>query len=502
MTTDQMSQFNSKDGISAAELFVKGLGLAYSDFTILDTMLTDIDRDQISLKTELGMGITLETPFIASPMDTVVRPEMDIHAALNGGIACEHYNYKKPDGTPDLDQQEKNVADVKRWENGFIEHPVVVSPSMTIGQVIERGIEHKVGDDPLDTFPVTARGTPHGTVVGLLRKQDYSRVDHLNAKVSERMLPLEKLIYGQWPITLEEANKRLWDQHLLYLPILDRGGRLKYLVTRSDIDKNEEYPLATKDDKKRLRVLFAVETRPEYAYERMERCFGAGADGVVIDTSQGFTGYEIEMIRYIRGKYPTKLCIGGNFSTKVAADALTEEGMHIGRDGQGSGSICTTAGAIGISRAGATGVYWAPGHVADGGIRLVGDFFKAIALGAKACMLGNMLAGTKESPGEIEIDPQSGLPMKVYRGMGSKEANVGGIRGYSRLPQGESGHVKYLGSMDDWIPLIRDGLLSAMHVQNCMTIPELQERVRSGEIRFERLAPGAMRETGIHDLYK
>jgi IMP dehydrogenase len=282
----------------------------------------------------------------------------------------------------------------------------------------------------------------------------------------------------EWPITLKQANKKLWEKHLLFLPIVDKKGNLKYLVTRADLDKNEEYPLATKDEKKRLRVLFAVETRKDPAYERLERCFAAGADGCIIDTSQGFTKYEMAMVKYINRKYSDKLVIGGNISTPEAYRFLNKLGLDAYRCGQGSGSICTTAGAIGISRAGAAGVYHSAKQkgrmktIADGGLRQVGDIKKALTLGAHCVMLGNMLAGTEESPGETMIDPETGLPVKVYRGMGSKEANVGGIRGYSKLPQGVSGNVRYRGSIHQWVPLIRDGLYSAFQVLNVRSIQE------------------------------
>ncbi|MCK4521504.1 MAG: IMP dehydrogenase [Nanoarchaeota archaeon] len=495
-------------GLSAEELFTRDGGITYDDFTILDTIFTDIDKENINLETILGKGISLKTPIIAAPMDTVTNAALCIALALEGGIGCIHYNFKKAGGvTPDIDAQIKEIKSVKRFENGFIENPVTVSPDYTIAQAIEIGEKNKVGGSPIDTFPVTYGGRPHGRLLGLLRKQDYSRSKHTSLKVRVRMLPLEKLIMAECPVTLEEANEKLWDAHLLFLPIVDKKMILKYLVTRSDIDKNEEYPLATKDEKKRLRVLFAVETRPELAYERLEKGFVAGADGCIIDTSQGYTKYEVGMIKYVLGKYKDKLVIGGNISTKEAYNELDKLGLHAYRCGQGSGSICTTAGAIGISRAGATGVYECAKQngnmktIADGGLKQVGDIKKALVSGADCVMLGNMLAGTEESPGKTKIDPESGLPIKEYRGMGSKEANVGEkIRGYSKLPQGVSGNVKYKGSIHQWIPLIRDGLISAFHVLNCRNINELHEKMYSGQIRFERKTIGSIEESGVHDL--
>ncbi|MDD5086213.1 MAG: IMP dehydrogenase [Candidatus Nanoarchaeia archaeon] len=494
---------SSKSGISAEKLFKEGLGINYDDFTILDTSFTDIDREEINLETSLGKNVVLKTPIIASPMDTVTNAEMCIAIALQGGIGCIHYNFKNPDGSLDIDKQAEIVKQVKRFENGFIENPVTVSPEHKIYETIKIGEEHKVGKSAIDTFPVTENGKSHGKVVGILRKQDYSRTKHTNLMVKERMIPLEKLIMAEWPITLDEANDMLWDNHILSLPIVENGN-LKYLVTRSDLDKNEEYPLATKDDKKRLRVLFAVETRPEIAYERLEKCFNAGADGCIIDTSQGYTKYERDMAKYIEKKYTDKLLIGGNISTKEACEALEKWGLDAYRCGQGSGSICTTAGAIGISSAPVSAVYDCAKTtkkmktIADGGIKQVGDIVKALAVGADAVMLGNMLAGTEESPGDVIIDPQSGLPIKGYRGMGSKEANVSGIRGYSRLPQGFSGYVKYRDSIHEWVPLIIDGIISGFHVKNCKSIKEIHKKIDSGDLRFQINSSKQSKEKGLY----
>jgi len=502
-----------RSGISAAELFKRGEGITYDDFNILDTEFTDIDRGDINLKTDLGKGIYLNIPIISSPMDTVTNAALCIALGLEGGIGCLHYNHKKPDGSVDIDQQIREIELVKRFESGFIEDPIVLSPENTIAQAIGIGEKYNVGKGFIDTFPVTEGGLPHGKLLGMLRKQDFSRAKHTELKVKDRMVPLEKLLQegqvSEWPITLSQANKKIWDLHVLSLPISEKNGNLKYLVTRADLDKNEEFPNATKDDKKRIRVLFAIETWEKLGYERAERGFAAGADGVVPDTSQGFTKYSFNMLKYLVKKYPDKLIIGGNTSTPEAYRAIAKLNVDLNRLGQGSGASCTTIDAIGIGRAGAAGVYDCTREksklkiLTDGGLKKVSDIVKALTIGADCVMLGYLLAGTEESPGETIIDSQSGLPIKVYRGMGSKEANVGGgLRGYSRLPQGVSGHVNYRGSVHSWIPLITDGLTSALHTLNCSSIDELHKKMYSGEIRFERRTLGSMNETGVGDLIK
>jgi IMP dehydrogenase len=499
----------SSSGISGKELFQRGIGITYSDFTILNTRKIEKSKTEITLETKLGKDVVLQTPLIASPMDTVTNAELCIAIALEGGIGVIHYNHKDANNVPDIEAQIREVEKVKRYENGFIEHPVTVAPYNTINEVITIGNQFKTGKSVIDTFPVTENGKSDGHLIGLLRKQDYSRALHTNLKVENRMLKLEKLIHEKVPITLEQANEILWKEHILYLPIVDSQGNLKYLVTRTDIDKNEQYPLATKDNRKRLRVLFAVDTWYDKSFERLEGCFGVGADGVVVDTSQGFSKHEEKMLKYIAKKYSDKLIIGGNISTSEAAIFLTNMGIiDAYRCGQGSGSICTTAGAIGISRSGASGVYDCaysirknknrPVTIADGGIKEVGDINKALTIGAGCVMLGKMLAGTEEAPGETRIDPVSGQMVKIYRGMGSAEANVGGIRGYSRLPQGVSGSVKYNGSIHQWVPLIRDGMISGFEAMSCKSIEELHKLFYTGKIRFEQRSIASLQESGIN----
>jgi len=472
-----------RSGISAEELFLPGSEQSYGHFLLKDTLLTEIDRSDISLKTDLGKGITLETPIIAAPMDTVTNAKACIALALQGGIGGIHYNYKDGD-RPDIDAQAAEVALVKRYQAGFIEHPIVVSPDMTIGEAVGQAENFTVGDATIDTFPVTENGMVNGKLVGLLRKQDYSSISHQGASVRDRMLKLDHLVYETStpdnPITLERANQILWDRHIPSLSIVDENGNLQKLVTRTDIDKREMYPLATMDDNNRLSVLFAVETFEQPGYERLEACFAAGADGVIIDTSQGFTKYERAMIKHIKAKYHNKLLMGGNISTIEAAHWLAEMGVDAYRCGQASGSICTTTGAIGIGSANATAVYECarairngtghkPVNVADGGVGNVGDIVKALALGAGAAMCGKLLAGTEEGPGDMIQHPRTNEPVVVYRGMGSEAANVGKTRAYGKLAQGISSFAPYRGSIHEWVPKIRDGLLAAFHAHNMIS---------------------------------
>ena len=499
---------NERSGLCAEEFFAHGQGISYGMFHILDTHYTEITKEHVSLATDLGKGVKLHLPLIAAPMDTVTNARFCIALALQGGLGAIHFNHQPHAGRTSIDEQVDEITRVKRFQNGFIQDPLAVAPEMTIKQALESGTRYNTGGSLIENFPVTHDGSSNGKLLGLLRKQDYFSGSRLDARVKERMIGLDKLVVAQHPITLAEAHQTLWNYHVPLLLITDNEGCLKYLVTRSDVEKQEQYPHATLDERQRLRVLFAVSTRPEETCERLEQGFAAGADGVIIDTSQGYAFYEKEMIRHIKSKYPEKLIIGGNVSTAEAVRFLVYEGADAYRCGQGIGSICTTAGTIGIAREAATSVYECARAarntplktIADGGMKEVGHIFKALALGAHACMLGGLLAGTEEGPGEADdADPLTGSPVKKYRGMGSKEANVGGMRGYSRIPEGIPRKVIYRGSIHSWVPLIEDGLRHSFEVQNYRTISELHEALIAGKVRFER---GVGESVGKGDLIR
>jgi IMP dehydrogenase len=498
-----------RSGFSAEELFARGKAITYSGFKILNTRFSQISKDQVDLETHLGKGISLKTPIIASPMDTVTNARLAIAIAREGGIACIHYNHQDHNKNIVVDEQVDEIIRVKRAQNGFIENPITLSPDMTIAQAIEMGERHKIGEEPIRVFPVTENGKSGSKLVGLLRSDDYFRKTRTDSRVRDRMLARDKLITADLGIGLEDAREMLWGNKIKSLPIVDSGDNLVYLVTRGDVELLEQFPGATVDEKGRLRVLFSVSTWQNPSYERLEKGFAAGADGVIVDTSQGHSRFAHEMLRHIAEKYPDKLLIGGNISTAEAATALARLGfVDAYRCGQGSGSICTTSGAIGVGRSGASGVYECARAtresgivtIADGGLKEPGDIHKALALGAGAVMLGNLLASTAEAPGEMQMGPD-GVPIKKYRGMGSSEANAGGgLRGYTRFPEGVPGFVTYHGSVHEWVPLLMDAVKHGFEVDNCREVRELHEAMYSGEIRFEEETHASLQESKPHSL--
>ncbi|HLC54561.1 MAG TPA: IMP dehydrogenase [Candidatus Nanoarchaeia archaeon] len=500
----------ARSGLSAEELFVRGEEITYDDFTILNTQFSETCKRRVSLRTNLGKGVLLEVPIMASPMDSVTSPRLAIAIAQLGGIAVIHYNHKDADGRPSIDEQIADIARVKRSQNGFIEDPLVVEPDMSIEYAIELGKKDREPEETISTFPVTENGQSHGRLVGLLRRDDYLLGFRTGLQVRERMLGIDKLIVGNSTMSLKQARKMIWDNHIRSLPIVNEEGNLVYLVTRGDMEKSEQFPQTTMDEKGRLRVLFAVSTWPE-SYERVERGFAAGADGVVVDTSQGFGKHPFEMLRYIAGKHPDKLLIGGNISTSEAALALARlDFVDAYRCGQGSGSICTTADAIGIGRAGATAIYECARAVhkseskmvtiADGGIRFAGDITKALALRAGAVMVGSMLAGSDECPGKKKLD-ERGRKIMEYWGMGSKKANVGGevrVRDYGAHEEGIVKQVPYKGKLKEHLPEVVDALLHSFEVLNCGSISDLHQGTKNGDVRFGKRGLASIMESRPH----
>ena len=451
------------DGLKLAELMSQGQGLTYDDILLLPSYI-DFAADDVDLSCQLTKNISMKAPFVSSPMDTVSEENMAIAMALNGGIGILHNNMKP-------EEQARQVSSVKRWRNGFILNPKVLGPNNTAGDI--RDIKSTMG---FTGIPITAGGANHGKLLGLVCNKDIDTVDD-ETLLSTVMTPLNKLVKavlskGQ-KLSLKDCKEKLHACKHGYLPVVSATDELQMLCSREDTTKESEWPLATMDENQQLRCGAAIGTRPDDRI-RAKLLVEAGVDVIVIDSSQGNSLYQIDMIRHLKSSYPKVDIIAGNVVTKGQAKNLIDAGADGLRIGMGAGSICITQEVMAVGRPQATAVYqtaqYATGErgvpvIADGGIKNVGHIAKALTLGASAGMLGGMLAGTTEAPGEYFYS--NGQRLKKYRGMGSIEAMAQGKESGKRylsesqkvqVAQGVSGAVADKGSVHGFVPYLFKGL--------------------------------------------
>jgi IMP dehydrogenase len=486
------------DGYSAKELFQRASGLTYNDLILLPGHIHFAVQD-VQLQSRISKKISLHTPIISSPMDTVTEAQMAIHMALLGGMGIIHYNNT-------IEEQAHEVRLVKRYKNGFITDPIVLSPQHSVAD-IDR-IREEFG---FSGVPITDTGKMGGQLLGIVTNRD---VDFL----TDRTQPLERvmttqLITAQEGIPLEEAYATLEVSKKGKLPIVNAQGALVALMSRTDLRKMRNFPLATKDDRGRLIVGAAVGTR-ESDWARLEALVAEGLDLVVLDSSQGDSIYQLDMIRRIKSYYPDLQVVGGNIVTQQQAAHLIQAGVDGLRVGMGVGSICTTQEVTAVGRPQATAVYQVAQYaeaqdvpiIADGGVSNIGHVTKALAVGASAVMMGSMLAGTAEAPGEYFY--KDGIRLKKYRGMGSKEAMSKGssVRYFGEnsrilVAQGVSGSVVDKGSIRHYLPYIIQGIKHGLQDLGVETVSQLHERLRNGLLRFEKRSAAATAEGGVHSLY-
>jgi IMP dehydrogenase len=450
---------------------------------------------EVNLATRVSRNISLNIPLVSAAMDTVTESRLAIALAQEGGIGIIHKNL-----TPA--EQAREVARVKRHEAGVLRDPITVSPEQTIRDVMELSRQHGFSG-----FPVV-QGKQ---VVGIITNRDLRFEEALDAKVSTRMTPKERLVTVSEGATLEEA-KRLLNKHRLERVIVVNGGyELRGLITVKDIMKATEHPLAAKDHLGKLRVGAAVGVG-EGTEERVEALVKAGVDLLVVDTAHGHSKGVLERVKWVKKHYPNVDVIGGNIATAAAAKALVEHGADGVKVGIGPGSICTTriVAGVGVPQISAvadvaealkgTG---AP-LIADGGIRYSGDISKAIAAGAYAVMMGGMFAGTEEAPGEIVLF--QGRSYKSYRGMGSVGAmQKGSADRYFQesdnpnadklVPEGIEGRVPYKGSVLNILYQLTGGVRASMGYCGCSTIEEMRNKAE-----FVEITAAGMRESHVHDV--
>jgi len=493
------------DGHSAADIFeskTQKSGLTYDDLICLPGHI-NFGVHEVVLESQFTKKIKLRVPIVSSPMDTVTEANTAIAMALEGGIGIIHANLTIAD-------QVKEVQKVKKYESGFIMDPICITPDMKLADL--DALREKVG---YTGFPVTVDGKMGSKLMGFIAKRDTDFVPNRDVPVSEIMTAIAEVVTAEEGIELSAANKILHKSKKGKLPIVSKAGGLVALVARADLKKNASYPLATKDKNKALMVAAAIGTRPEDK-ERVKQLVKAGVDAIVIDSSQGDSVFQHEMLKWIKTEFAGSVeVIGGNVVTKRQAKNLIDSGADALRVGMGIGSICTTQEVCACGRAQASAVYnvakLCKAHgvpiIADGGISSPGHIVKALALGAGTVMCGSLLAGTEESPGEYFFT-ETGTRLKRYRGMGSIEAmkkgsddRYFGSSSTVKVAQGVSGTVQDKGTLHAYVPYLTQGIKHGMQDLGSPSLDKLREMLHLGELRFELRSPAAQREGGVHGLH-
>ena len=464
-------------------------GLSFDDVLLVPSK-TDVMPHECDTSTYVARGMKLHIPLVSSPMDTVTEARMAIGIAREGGLGIIHRNMS-------VEQQVTEVDKVKRTEHGIILNPVYLSPADTIADALKIMERYHISGVPI---------TEGDQLIGILTNRDIRFEDDHSRKISE-VMTREGLITGPVGTTLDEAKEILRRHKIEKLPIVDEEGRLKGLITIKDIEKIRQFPFATKDANGRLRVGAAVGPLSD-PVKRVAALVEAGVDVVVVDSAHGHSAGVLNAVRGLKKAFPALPVIGGNVVTQEAAKDLIDAGADGLRVGVGPGSICTTRVIAGVGVPQITAIMGcakeAKKHkvpvIADGGVRLSGDITKALAAGADCVMVGNLFAGTDETPGEIEIFRNRSY--KVYRGMGS----IGALRDGSSdryaqvdesrlIPEGIEGRVPYKGPISDTVHQLVGGLCSGMGYCGVRTIAELREKAT-----FMQITGSSLRESHPHDV--
>lgn len=471
------------------ERFIKE-GLTFDD-VLLVPQKSDVLPKDIDVSTNLTKTIKLNIPLMSAAMDTVTESRLAIALAREGGVGIIHKNMS-------IDEQATEVDKVKRSEHGVIVDPFYLSPDHYVYQATELMERYRISGVPI---------TEKGKLVGILTNRDLRFETNYNKKIEEVMTK-EPLITAPEGTTLKQAQEILREHKIEKLPIVDSEGYLKGLITIKDIEKAIQYPNSAKDAKGRLLCGAAVGVTNDMM-KRVEALVKSKVDVVVIDSAHGHSKNVIEAVKRVKNAYPELQVIAGNIATSEATRDLIEAGADAVKVGIGPGSICTTRVVAGIGVPQITAIsdcyevakeFGIP-VIADGGVKYSGDIPKAIAAGASVVMIGNLFAGTEESPGESEI--YQGRRFKVYRGMGSLGAMQKGSKdryfqedSNKLVPEGVEGRVPYKGPLSDTVFQLIEGLKHGMGYCGTRTIKELKENAR-----FIRITGAGLRESHPHDIY-
>ncbi len=468
------------------------------DDVLLTPQYSEILPYQTNVQTRLSEKVSLNIPVMSAAMDTVTEHKMAIAMALLGGIGVIHKNLNP-------DEQAAEVKKVKRYENGFITDPFVVAQDASISEAYDLRTKYGYKD-----IPVTEDGTLDTPLVGFITASSYFISRHADLDVSERMVPLEKLFIAEDGITLSKAQDLLEESSFSKLLLVGPQGRLKAMVTRRDIEKKRDFPDAAISADGKLMCAAAVGPAKNME-ERVQKVVEAGVDVIVVDTAHGHSKGVGDTVKYVRKNYPDITIIGGNIATPEAVEFLAECGVDAVKVGIGPGSICTTRVVTGIGvpqlsaikncadKAKELGI----AVIADGGIKLSGDAAKAIAIGADCIMVGSLLAGTEESPGDLIY--VNGKTYKAYRGMGSLGAmKEGGKERYGQsnisdnqkfVPEGIEGQILYKGSVQGEIYQMVGGIKSSMGYQGAKNIQDLHKKAK-----FVQITSASLKESHPHDV--
>ncbi|QIE23450.1 Inosine-5'-monophosphate dehydrogenase [Caballeronia sp. SBC1] len=467
--------------------------LTFDDVLLVPAFSNVLPRDT-SLKTQVTRKISLNMPLLSAAMDTVTEGRLAIAMAQLGGVGIIHKNLTAA-------EQAREVAKVKRFESGVVRDPITVPPQMKVRDVIALTRQHGISGFPVVEGP---------QLIGIVTNRDLRFEERLDDEVRKIMTPRERLVTVKEGTPLAEAKALMHSHRLERVLVVNDAFELRGLMTVKDITKQTEHPDACKDEHGKLRAGAAVGVGPENE-ERVELLSAAGVDIIVVDTAHGHSQGVLERVRWVKQNYPHIEVIGGNIATAAAAKALVEYGADGVKVGIGPGSICTTRIVAGVGVPQITAVANVSDAlrgsgvpvISDGGVRFSGDVSKALAAGADAVMMGSMLAGTEESPGDVFLF--QGRQFKAYRGMGSVGAMKDGAADRyfqdnsanidKLVPEGIEGQVAYKGSVNAILFQVVGGVRASMGYCGCRNIGEMHDKAE-----FVQITGAGMRESHVHDV--